>query len=885
MESIRLTKDLIDCEGTGLVIGRSGITLDLDGHVIDGIGLDSGVLNPGFDNVTVTNGQINEFDYGVQLGAGTGRSVVSDLRVELNQEAGIALADADQLAPDGTAYGNTIRGNTLIMNKVGVAIYSGTRNAVVRHNAIGASPMDGVRLEHARGNRIEHNEVTGSGGAGVILQGGRENVMTDNLLEDNKQGVMVGEELLPSNDNLVERNTIVGHSGGISVIDSIGNDILENRIGAENGGGVTLELARDTLVRANNLAGSKEGIVLDESSNNRLEINNASGTLGTGISIGSLSPNNDLVMNTASENAGEGIEVDDAPPTGQGNLLERNDADGNGGDGIALNGVGHIVDRNSAQRNGGWGIYAAAGAIDRGGNFAAGNVEPLQCFNVVCTIGSVPGEPETWIVDAPPALSHSRNASFTYRGSDNLNFEHELVFECRIDSTDPFAWEDCEYPADITNLSPGIHTFEVRTIDLGLLADSTPAKYIWTYEPLPANDPPEVILDLVPPAETWLPDAIFTFHSDEPDVTFECKVDEFGYEPCGFEEPANQMHKGGFEWGLEETDVGPHTFSVRAIDFEGNVGDADRVHVEPAGHRHGVPARAGSRVDRLHAARDAVRSRHRRRDAQLDRGDRLRRQHGGRDVRVLARPGAVRAVHAAGHLHGPAARRPHAARHRERRRGGGAGGGGVRVGHRRGHRPPAARDHVRPSPRPEHQLHEVRVQRHRRPDAARAAHLRVPARQHERARLAGVHQPVQPARPLHLRGPGDGPGSAHLRGAGHRHVRAAVREPEQPEHRGQPRPDAGHLHVEHDGGHHAARYGDPLRPGEREQDRRRSARPRRTSRVRVLRHRQRDARARARVRVQDRRRPGAGSPASHRTTSAIWSPASTASRCAQSTWR
>ena len=573
VESIRLTHDLIDCEGSAIVVGRGGITLDLDGHIIDGVGLDSGILNPGFDNVTVMDGQITEFDYGVQLGAGTGRSVVTGIRAELNQEAGIALADADQPSADGNAHGNSIRDNTLTANKHGIAVYSGTRNAVIRDNAIGANNGDGIRLEHARGNRIEHNEVTGSGGAALILQGGRENVIADNNLEDNTGGVMIGEELIPSNDNLFERNTITGHSGGVSVIDSVGNDILENRIGAENGGALTLELARQTVVRANNLAGSKEGIVLDESADNLLEINNASGTLGTGIEVGSLSPNNDLIANTASENGGEGIEIADSSPTGQGTELVRNEADGNAGDGIGINGVGHIVEKNSAQRNGGWGIYAAAGAIDRGGNFAAGNVEPLQCFNVVCTIGSVPGEPETWIVDAPPALSHSRNASFTYRGSDNLNFEHELVFECRIDSNDPLAWEDCEYPADITNLSPGIHTFEIRAIDLGLLADSTPAKYVWTYQPLPANDPPEVIIDLAPPAETWITEALFTFHSNEPDVVMECKVDEFGYEPCSFDEPVNQMHKGGFEWGLEETEVGPHTFYVRATDFEGNVGE------------------------------------------------------------------------------------------------------------------------------------------------------------------------------------------------------------------------------------------------------------------------------------------------------------------------
>ena len=49
-----------------------------------------------------------------------------------------------------------------------------------------------------------------------------------------------------------------------------------------------------------------------------------------------------------------------------------------------------------------------------------------------------------------------------------------------------------------------------------------------------------------------------------------------------------------------------------------------------------------------------------------DGDDRLRRQRRRRDVRVLARPRAVRALHVAGHLHRPAARRPRAARRGDR---------------------------------------------------------------------------------------------------------------------------------------------------------------------------------------------------------------------------
>ena len=94
----------------------------------------------------------------------------------------------------------------------------------------------------------------------------------------------------------------------------------------------------------------------------------------------------------------------------------------------------------------------------------------------------------------------------------------------------------------------------------------------------------------------------------------------------------------------------------------------------------------------------------------------------------------------------------------------------------------------------------------RRPDAARAAHVRVPRRQHERPRLGGVRQPVQPARLLHLRGPADGARPAHLRGARDRQRRAAVRTRTTRTVEGNVDPTPATLHVDDDGRHHAARH-------------------------------------------------------------------------------
>jgi CSLREA domain-containing protein len=576
VQSTRLLNDLIDCGGHGLIIGANNITIDLDGHLIDGVGLDAGILNNGFDSVTITNGTITQFDYGILLNPGTSLNIIESMRLESNAEAGILLSDADQ-----AGNGNTIRDNTFAANSHGIWLASNTRFTTIRNNAFGGNAGVGILGEFASDNLIEFNEISRSGGFGIHMMGGGNNTIADNSLTNNLGAAIgIGEELLPSNNNVVESNTVSGGAGGILVADSTGNQILFNTVGGTTGPGVILSLSHNNLVRGNDVRANASGISLDESNDNRIEANNASGTMGTGIEIGALSYRNTVVQNAANQNGGEGIAVEDFALAGQGNLIDRNTAGGNAGDGIGVFGVGHTVTGNSAQMNGGWGIYVAVSATDGGGNSAAGNVEPAQCFNIVCTIGTVPGAPETWIVSGPadvdpgtPGIqSNSRNASFTYMASDDATALIDLVFECRLDTTNDLAWEDCEYPAEFLNLSAGAHVFEIRAVDQNLQADPTPARFEWTYVPLPSGVAPEVILDIVPPNPSMLFEAVFTFHANEPDVTFECRVDLFGYEPCGFE-GATFMSQGAYEAAFEATQVGDHTFYVRAIDFEGNVGE------------------------------------------------------------------------------------------------------------------------------------------------------------------------------------------------------------------------------------------------------------------------------------------------------------------------
>ena len=89
--SILVQNDLVDCLFDGLIVDAHGITIDLNGHTLDGKGVGAAVRNIGFDNVTIKNGRMVDWDWGVALNTGTRRNIVENIRPEQTQEAAIGL--------------------------------------------------------------------------------------------------------------------------------------------------------------------------------------------------------------------------------------------------------------------------------------------------------------------------------------------------------------------------------------------------------------------------------------------------------------------------------------------------------------------------------------------------------------------------------------------------------------------------------------------------------------------------------------------------------------------------------------------------------------------------------------------------------------------------
>jgi parallel beta-helix repeat protein len=399
--STLVMNDLSNCPEDGLVIGANGIILDLNDHTIDGVGLGTGIRNDGYDSVTIENGTVQDFDYGVRLSLGAEFNVVASLTLQNNQVGGIELTDP------GT-QGNQVHANTLANNGDGITLLNGTQTTLVLDNQISGNAGVALLLQAANGNLVGANEITGGSNEGIMLEGASNNVLIDNILPAAGDGGF--DVMAASNGNRFRDNVVRGTSdAGFVVQDSHHNHLIDNIVtGTGDAGfvlknsygsqligntahdnsdsGIALDAATDTILRGNDVRYNPGGIDLEDSSRNLVEANDASQTMGTGIEIGSTSFENRILLNTANDNGARGLYIEAEAPLGMGNLIQGNTANANGSDGIYLAKGGHTIRANTANDNGGWGIYAELGNLDEGGNTAEGNADSGQCYNVVCNV-------------------------------------------------------------------------------------------------------------------------------------------------------------------------------------------------------------------------------------------------------------------------------------------------------------------------------------------------------------------------------------------------------------------------------------------------------------------------------------------------------------------
>jgi hypothetical protein len=170
------------------------------------------------------------------------------------------------------------------------------------------------------------------------------------------------------------------------------------------------------------------------------------------------------------------------------------------------------------------------------------------------TVDTVP--PEASLTSHPADPSPGTAASFKYTSNEGGS-----KFECRLTPVE-VGFSACNtQPKVYSKLADGEYEFEVRAIDAAGNVQTSPTVFPWTVDnSLGDTTPPETSIGTKPPDPSGSSTASFTYSSNEPGSTFECKLDVAPFASCSA--------AGVTYTGLGE---GQHTFQVRAIDASENV--------------------------------------------------------------------------------------------------------------------------------------------------------------------------------------------------------------------------------------------------------------------------------------------------------------------------
>ena len=175
------------------------------------------------------------------------------------------------------------------------------------------------------------------------------------------------------------------------------------------------------------------------------------------------------------------------------------------------------------------------------------------------------GPPEATDPPAAPTATSNNQHPFSFSSGDGT-----ASFECRLDSLDEADWVACDSPfAPPAPLADGNHVFEVRSVDPASNAgDAASRRFVVD------ATAPETTITGGPAQGASVKDATFVFEADDPDASYECRLDssdDGDWEPC---EPGMKLVVPGSQTEADPDgqplSEGPHEFEVRAFDQLGN---------------------------------------------------------------------------------------------------------------------------------------------------------------------------------------------------------------------------------------------------------------------------------------------------------------------------
>ena len=227
-----LAKDITGGKSPAIWVKSSGVTIDGNGHLIDGNDASSsfGILvnNPGttLTGVTIKNVRVQDWHFGVYL-KGVASSTVTGVTGTSNKKAAISLRESSR---------NTISGCTAAGNEQGIHLWANCDGNTITGNTMKDNSDMGLWLAgtgrtgsgivyDSTGNTVTNNVVSGNR-FGLYLDFTRDNTVSNNKANNNdNHGIFLDY----SSGNKLIGNSACGHSqSGIVLFDSDGCTISGN---------------------------------------------------------------------------------------------------------------------------------------------------------------------------------------------------------------------------------------------------------------------------------------------------------------------------------------------------------------------------------------------------------------------------------------------------------------------------------------------------------------------------------------------------------------------------------------------------------------------------------------------------------------------------------
>ena len=217
-----VANDLTNC-ADGIKIGAAGITVNLNGHTIDGAGLVNsvGIRNTGFADVTIQNGTVTGFGEGIRLEQPTTDNRLQNLRV-----SGAAETNGSGVSAHG--QGLTIVNSSVFDNAGAGMIVTGDRSRIT-NNVASNNGSDGIRV-FGTGTIVSGNRAISNGQDGIAVPVGENTQLTGNVANGNgERGFDLADRTATLTKNTASFNAQLGFittSGGIT--DGGGNRADDN---------------------------------------------------------------------------------------------------------------------------------------------------------------------------------------------------------------------------------------------------------------------------------------------------------------------------------------------------------------------------------------------------------------------------------------------------------------------------------------------------------------------------------------------------------------------------------------------------------------------------------------------------------------------------------